>query len=80
LGQLGIAATNGLLCQPQVIMMMGEIGGMTGRGTEVLGENLPQCCFVLHEPHMLPRREPGTPWREASEIKYVYNTLVLILE
>jgi hypothetical protein len=29
---------------------------MIGRETEVLGENLPQCRFVSHKPHMLPGR------------------------
>jgi hypothetical protein len=29
--------------------------------TEVVGENLPQCRFVHHKLHMLPRRELGTP-------------------
>jgi hypothetical protein len=34
--------------------------------TEVLGENLAQCRFVHHKPHMLPVREPGPPRWKAS--------------
>jgi hypothetical protein len=32
----------------------GEFGGMIGKETEVLGENLPQYRFVHHKPHILP--------------------------
>jgi hypothetical protein len=33
---------------------------MIRRETEVLGENLPQCRFVHHKPHMLcPDANPG---------------------
>jgi hypothetical protein len=45
---------NGLLCQPRVIMIMEKSVERLVGETEVLGENLPQCRFVHHKPHMLP--------------------------
>jgi hypothetical protein len=51
LGPLGTAATNGLLCQPRVIMMMGEIGGMIGRGNQSTRRN----------PAPVPLCPPQTP-------------------
>jgi hypothetical protein len=47
-----------LLCQPRVIMIMEKLVEWLARETEVLGENLPQCHFVHHKPHML--------WPEAN--------------
>jgi hypothetical protein len=68
LGPLGIAATNRPIVPAPGDYDDGEIGGMMmGRGTEVLGENLPQCRFVHHKPHMLPGREPGLPQWKTSD-------------
>jgi hypothetical protein len=67
LGPPGNAATNGLLCQPWVIMMMEKLVEWLARETEVLRENLPQCRFVHHKPHMRSGPEPGPPWWEASD-------------
>jgi hypothetical protein len=68
LGPLGTAATNRPIVLAPGDYDDGEIGGMMiGRGKEVLGENLPQCRFVHHEPHMLPGREPGPPRWEAND-------------
>jgi hypothetical protein len=67
LGPLDTAATNRTLVPAPDDYDDGEIGGMIGRGTEVLGENLPQCRFVHHKSHMLPGGEPGPSRWEASE-------------
>jgi hypothetical protein len=67
LGPLGFSATNGLLYQPRVIMMMEKLVEWLAGETEVLGENLPQCLIVYHKLHMLPGRETGPPLWEASD-------------
>jgi hypothetical protein len=61
-----LRSLNGLLCQPRVIMIMEKSVEWLAEETEVLRENLPQCRFVQHKPHMLPVREPGPPRWEAS--------------
>jgi hypothetical protein len=67
LGPLGTAATNGLLCQPRVIMMMEYLMEWLARESGVLGENLHQYRFVHHKPHMMSGREPGPPRWDASD-------------
>jgi hypothetical protein len=49
----GTGATNKFIVPAPGNYDDGEIGGMIGRGTEVLEGNLPQCHFVHHKPHML---------------------------
>jgi hypothetical protein len=65
---------NDLLCQPRVIMIIEKSVEWLAGETEVLGENLPQCRFVHHKPHMLPVREPGPPRWEASVYPLSYGT------
>jgi hypothetical protein len=48
-------------------MMMEKLVEYLAGETEVHGENLRQCLFVHHKPHMLPGREPGPPRWEASD-------------
>jgi hypothetical protein len=66
LGPLGNAATNRPIVAAPGDYDDGEIGGLAGE-TEVFGENLPQCRFVHHKPHMLPGCEPGPPRWGASD-------------
>jgi hypothetical protein len=61
LGPLGTAATSRPIVLAPGDYDDGEFGGMIGRETEIRGENLPQCRFVHHKPHMLPGCEPGPP-------------------
>jgi hypothetical protein len=66
LGPLGTAASNRTIVPAQGDYDR-EIGGMIGKGNRSIGENMPQCRFVHHKPHMLPGREPGPPRWEASD-------------
>jgi hypothetical protein len=56
---IGTSTTPGLLCQPHVIVKMiveKQMECRLERETEVVGENLSQCCFVHHKPHMSARK------------------------
>jgi hypothetical protein len=56
MGPLGTTSTNRPIVPAAGDYDDGEIGGrMTCRETEVFRENLPQCRFVHHKPHMPAR-------------------------
>jgi hypothetical protein len=74
LGPLRTAASNGLLCQPQVIMMMEKFVEWLAGETEVFKENLPQCRSVHHKPHILPGREPGCRGGKPLTNRLSYST------
>jgi hypothetical protein len=67
LGPLGTASTNRPIVPALGDYDAGELVEWLAGETEVFGENLPQCRFFRHKPHMLPGREPGPPRWEASD-------------
>jgi hypothetical protein len=76
LGSLGTVATSRPIVPTPVGYDDAEIGGMTiGRGTEVLGENLPQCHFVHHKPYMLcPDANPGRSGGKSATARVCHYT------
>jgi hypothetical protein len=75
LGPLGTAATNRPIVLPRVIIMMEKLVELLPREPEVFGENMPQCRFVNHKPHMLcPDANPGRRGGKPATNRLSYGT------
>jgi hypothetical protein len=74
LGPLGTAATNGLLCQPRVIMMMEKSVEWLARETEVLEGNLSQCRLSTTHPTCCPDANPGRRGGKPATNRLSYGT------
>jgi hypothetical protein len=59
-------------------MMMEKLVELLAGETEILGENLPQCSFVHHKPHMLPGREPGRRGGKPATNRLSYSTTYVV--
>jgi hypothetical protein len=59
-------------------MMMEKLVECLAEETEALGENLAQCCFVHHKPHMLcPDANPGSRSGKPENNRLSYGTATL---
>jgi hypothetical protein len=58
-----------------MIMMMEKFVELLAVETEVQGENLPQCRFAYHKPHMFcPDANPGPSGGKPSTNRLSYGT------
>jgi hypothetical protein len=76
-GLLGTSATNRPIVPARVIMMMDKfVEWRLAELTEVLGENLSQCRFGHHKPHMLcPDANPGRRGGKPATNRLSYGTV-----
>jgi hypothetical protein len=61
-------------------MMMEKLVERLAGETEALGENLPQCYFVHHKPHMrCPDANPGSRGEKPASNRLSYGTALIYI-